>query len=142
MRLRTTRRTWSRWRRHNRRMRFWLTFSVRLTKTADPTIPIARVLDGQVLNLAQQRRIVGRMRDILERRPMDLHQGTGTAHRQATRNQELNSRALLGQRQPFFCSTSLSRSFSSIRSANRRLSRLFSFSSSFKRWTSLTDMPP
>ena len=108
----------------------------------DPTIPIAWVVGGQMLNLGQQWCVVGRVRTILERRPMDLHQGTGTAQRQPTRDQELNGGALIDQRQPFFSSSSLSRSFSSIRSANRRLSRLFSFSRSFKRWTSFTAMPP
>jgi len=33
---------------------------------------------------------------------MDVNQGTGTAHRQSTRDQELNGGALIGQRQPFF----------------------------------------
>jgi hypothetical protein len=113
-----------------------------IDQNTDPTIPIARVVGGQMLNLGQQWRVVGRVRTIVERRPMDLHQGTGTAHRQPTRDQVLNGGALIDQRQPFFSSSSLSRSFSSIRSARRRLSRPFSFSSSFKRWTSFTDMPP
>ena len=67
-----------------------------IDQDTDPTIPIARVAGGQFLDLGQQGCIVRRVRGILERRPMDLNQGARSAHRQATCNQELNSRALLG----------------------------------------------
>ena len=73
-----------------------------IDQDTDPTIPIARVAHRQLLDLGQQRGIVGRVRGILERRPMDLNQGARSAHRQATCNQEQNRRALLGQSQPFF----------------------------------------
>ena len=113
-----------------------------IDQDADPAIAVAWVLHGQGLNLAQQRRIVSRVRDVTEGRAMDLHQGTGSLHRQSTGHEELHRRALLGHRQPFFPNSSLSRSFSSSRSASSRLRRAFSFSSSFRRWASLTDIPP
>lgn len=108
----------------------------------NPAIAIARMLLGQMLDLAHHRRIVGRVCDVAERRAMDLHQGTGALHRQSAVDQELHRLALLGHRQPFFWSSSLSRSFSSMRSASNRLRRAFSFSSSLRRWASLTDMLP
>src|SRR5262249_40418516 len=86
-----------------------------INQDADPAIAVARVLLGQMLDLAQQQRIVGRVCDVAESRAMDLHQGTDALHRQAAVDQELHRLALLSQRQPYFESSALSRSFSSRR---------------------------
>ncbi len=105
-------------------------------------IAVARVVGGQRLDLVDQGGIVRRVCGVVKRRAVDPHQLTGALHRQPAAHQERYCRALLGHAQPLFPSNSRSKSFSSIRSASRRLRRLFSRSNSLRRWASLTDMPP
>ena len=109
---------------------------------ADAAVAIAWVAGRQFADLAQQRLVVLRLGRVQEGRARDLHQRAGTRHGEATVHQETHRITLLGHAHPFFCSSSLRKSFSSIRSASRRLSRAFSFSSSLSRWASCTDMPP
>lgn len=109
---------------------------------ADPTVAIAGMALHQLLDLAQQRVIIGRVGLIAEGRAMDGDELAGTVDGQPARHQEVDRFALLRHGQTFFPSSSLSRSISKTRSASSRLRRVFSFSSSFRRWASLTDIPP
>src|SRR5438034_1030092 len=83
-----------------------------------------------------------RLGDSIERRPRQSHDATGSLDRQAVFGHDhLCGLALHGRRHSFRESTSLIAAFSSASSAYMRLSFAFSASSSFIRFSSLTDTP-
>lgn len=65
---------------------------------ADAAIAIARVLGSQFLNLAEHGAVIGCVRRVVKCRPMELHYGAGTAHRQSTRDEEPDGGASVCQR--------------------------------------------
>jgi hypothetical protein len=108
----------------------------------DPPVAIARMLLGQRSDVGKQCCFIGtRSRSILKCSARKLNKHTSASHRDATRRQELHCITLLGNGQTFFANNSLRASTSSSRSASSRLSLAFSFSSSLRRWASLTDIP-
>ncbi len=107
-----------------------------------PPVAIPGVPLGQIVNLLDQPYMAIRASLIVEGCTLQLQQDTGPALREPMGHQTLDPFPAGRHRHDCFASNTLSASTSRSRSASKRLSRAFSFSSSRHRWALGTVMPP
>jgi hypothetical protein len=106
------------------------------------SITVVRVGLSKCFEFPHQFVITSRSRLIQKGGTLELNKEARALNRKVFGEQEAHRITLLGDTQAFFASSSFKASTSSMRSASKRLRRLFSFSSSLRRCVLLTDMPP